>query len=172
MQEIRNRLTVLSQRHVLSTSLRTQKLTHAHALLAQRVIALLQHLHLLIPTVRSSAIRPEEEALRTQLDATEEELVRGGAGRGKMNELWGVVGQLAALRQAGQAPGMNGGPGQEVEWRVVDPEGLETIARVRLFGVVISYYSVLIQGLRYRFYPSSSKVLRISPSYYKMIYGT
>ena len=116
---------------MLSTSLRTQKLTHAHALLAQRVIALLQHLHLLIPTVRSSAIRPEEEALRTQLDAIEEELIRGGAGRGKMNELWGVVGQLAALQQAGQAPGMNGGPGQDVEWRVVDPEGLETIARVR-----------------------------------------
>lgn len=113
-------------------------MTYAHALLAQRVIALLQHLHLLIPTVRSSAIRPEEEALRTQLDAIEEELIRGGAGRGKMNELWGVVGQLAALRQAGQAPGMNGGPGQEVEWRVVDPEGLETIARVRLSGVVIS----------------------------------
>ena len=83
--------------------------------------------------MRSSAIRPEEEALRTQLDAIEEELMRGGAGRGKMNELWGVVGQLAALRQAGQAPGMHGGPGQEVEWRVVDPEGLETIARVRLF---------------------------------------
>ena len=113
-------------------------MTYAHALLAQRVIALLQHLHLLIPTVRSSAIRPEEEALRTQLDAIEEELIRGGAGRGKMNELWGVVGQLAALRQAGQGPGMNGGPGQEVEWRVVDPEGLETIARVRLSGVVIS----------------------------------
>jgi hypothetical protein len=122
--------------------------------------------------VRSSAIRPEEEALRTQLDATEEELVRGGAGRGKMNELWGVVGQLAALRQAGQAPGMNGGPGQEVEWRVVDPEGLETIARVRLSGVVSSGWSLLIQGSRFRFYLSSSKALRILPSYYKMIYGT
>ena len=59
--------------------------------------------------------------------------MRGGAGRGKMNELWGVVGQLAALRQAGQAPGMNGAPGLEVEWRVVDPDGLETIARVRRF---------------------------------------
>ena len=41
-----------------------------------RVIALLQHLHLLIPIVRSSAIRPEGEAQRTQRDAIEEELVR------------------------------------------------------------------------------------------------
>ena len=43
---------------------------------------------------------------------------------------------------------MNGGPRQGVEWRVVDPEGLETIARVRLPGIVISYWLLLIQGVR------------------------
>lgn len=99
-----------------------------HTLLSQRVLSLILHLHLLIPAIRSTAIRPEEEKLRTELDQIEEEMRRGSVGRGKMNELWGVVGQLAALRQ--QGGGNNGMEG--LEWRVVDQEGLERITWVSL----------------------------------------
>lgn len=88
------------------------------------MLKLVQHLHLLIPALRSSAIRPEEEALRTALEQIDEEVRRpGGAGRirGKLNELWALVGAVNAPRER-RAGG--------VEWTVVDEEGLAQIARV------------------------------------------
>ena len=127
-QEIRTKLATLSQRHVLSTSLRSQKLSNNHILLFQRVVRLSQHLHLLIPLVRSSALRPEEEQLRARLEATEDELRRGNASKGRMNEMWGVVGQLTALKAR---EGMETG-GEGKEWAVVDEEGLRRLSRVRV----------------------------------------
>ncbi|KIM22882.1 hypothetical protein M408DRAFT_78303, partial [Serendipita vermifera MAFF 305830] len=126
LDEIRTKLATLSQRHVLSTSLRSQKLSNNHILLFQRVVRLSQHLHLLIPSVRSSAIRPEEEHLRGRLEATEDELRRGNASKGRMNEMWGVVGQLTALKTR---EGMETG-GEGKEWAVVDEEGLRRLSRI------------------------------------------
>lgn len=125
-QEIRTKLATLSQCHVLSTSLRSQKLSNNHILLLQRVVRLSQHLHLLIPLVRSSALRPEEEQLRARLETTEDELRRGNASKGRMNEMWGVVGQLTALKTR---EGMETG-GEGKEWAVVDEEGLRRLSRV------------------------------------------
>ena len=75
---------------------------------------------MLIPALRSSAIRPEEEALRVRLEEIEEE-VRRGRLRGKLNELWAVVGALG-----------NGAKGiqEGTEWTVVDDEGLAQITQV------------------------------------------
>lgn len=86
---------------------------------------LIQHLHLLIPVLRSSAIRPEEEALRARLEEIEEE-VRRGRLRGKLNELWAVVGALLN----GARGGRDGKEGGGTEWAVVDEEGLGQIAQV------------------------------------------
>ncbi|PVG01642.1 hypothetical protein CPB86DRAFT_82304 [Serendipita vermifera] len=132
LDEIRTKLTALSQRHVLSTSLRSQKLSNNHTLLFQRAVRLSQHLHLLIPLVRSSAIRPEEEMLRARLESIEDELRRGNASKGKMNEMWGAVGQLTALK-AREGMGVEGKEGKE--WAVVDEEGLKRLARVRFLSI-------------------------------------
>ena len=102
------------------------------------MLRLAQHLHLLIPALRSSALRPEEEALRAALEEIDEEVRRpGGAGgrlRGKLNELWALVGAVGAARERRGAGGGGGGGvgvgGGGVEWTVVDEEGLAQIAQV------------------------------------------
>ena len=91
----------------------------------------MQHLHLLIPTLRSSSIRPEEEALRAILEEIDEEIRRpGGMGRmrGKLNELWALIGAVKAVRER-DAKGVSDG---NVEWAVVDEEGLAQIAQARI----------------------------------------
>lgn len=96
----------------------------------------MQHLHLLIPALRSSSIRPEEEALRGALEALEAEIRGGGARgaggtgrmRGKLNELWALVGAVNAARERERG---SGGAGKEGRWAVVDDEGLREIAQVR-----------------------------------------
>ena len=90
----------------------------------------MQHLHLLIPTLRSSSIRPEEEALLAALEEIDEEIRRpGGMGRmrGKLNELWALIGAVKAARER-DAKGVSDG---NVEWAVVDEDGLAQIAQVR-----------------------------------------
>lgn len=84
----------------------------------------------MIPTLRSSSIRPEEEALRAALEEIDEEIRRpGGMGRmrGKLNELWALIGAVKAVRER-DAKGVSDG---NVEWAVVDEEGLAQIAQVR-----------------------------------------
>ena len=91
----------------------------------------MQHLHLLVPALRSSALRPEEEALRAALEEVDEEVRRpGGTGRirGKLNELWALVGAVAAARERDRR---GGGGGGGVEWAVVDEDGLAQLAQVR-----------------------------------------
>jgi len=92
------------------------------------LLRLVQHLHLLIPALRSSSIRPEEEALRSALEEIDEEIRRpGGMGRmrGKLNELWALVGAVSAARER-DGKGNDGA----VEWAVVDDEGLAQIAQI------------------------------------------
>ena len=94
------------------------------------MLRLVQHLHLLVPALRSSALRPEEEALRAALEDVDADVRRpGGAGpgrlRGKLNELWALVGAVTAARERDRRAG-------GVEWAVVDEEGLAQIAKVRV----------------------------------------
>lgn len=77
----------------------------------------------MIPSVRSSAIKPEEEALRALLEEMSEELRRGAGVKGRVNELWARVGAVAAARER---QGMDG----TGEWKVVDEDGLGQIAKV------------------------------------------
>lgn len=105
---------------------------------------LVTHLHLLIPSVRSSAIRPEEEALRSGLEEVGEEVKRGGGGNGvgrlkaKLGELWAVIGALEAARER-EGLGARGGDGNEgIEWAVVDQQGLQKIAQVEFSVLLIS----------------------------------
>lgn len=47
--------------------------------------------------------------------------------RGKLNELWALVGAVSAARERDRKGGSEG----NVEWAVVDDEGLAQIAQVR-----------------------------------------
>jgi len=85
--------------------------------------------------VRSSSIRPEEEALRGGLEEIEEE-VRRGRLRGKLNELWALIGAVgaAAERERGGVGGSSGSGGGQGggggEWTVVDEDGLAQLTHI------------------------------------------
>ncbi|KZT64982.1 hypothetical protein DAEQUDRAFT_731954 [Daedalea quercina L-15889] len=126
LKELRTRIQALAQRHELSNASRLHRATTLQTQLTHRVLKVVQHLHLLIPAVRSSAIRPEEEALRAALEDIDQEIRRpGGTGRmrGKLNELWALVGAVTAARERDRKAG-------GVEWAVVDEDGLQQIAQI------------------------------------------
>lgn len=130
-QELRKRIGALAQRHELSNIPRLHRASAQQTQLTHRLLRLVQHLHLLIPTLRSSSIRPEEEALRAALEEIDEEIRRpGGMGRmrGKLNELWALIGAAKAVRER-DAKGVSDG---NVEWTVVDEDGLAQIAQARV----------------------------------------
>lgn len=94
-----------------------------------RLLRLIEHLHLLIPSLRSTAIRPGEEELRAKLERLKDEVQRGlgsGGGRGRVNELWALLGAVKAAKEREASVGRDG-----LEWKVVDQEGLERLAMVR-----------------------------------------
>jgi nuclear pore complex protein Nup54 len=129
-----------------------QRAMALQAQLQHRVLALVQHLHLLIPAVRSSAIRPEEEALRAALEEIDEEIRKPGAagGRmhGKLNELWALVGAVHAAKERGRKGSASGtGADGNVEWAVVDDEGLGHIAQVGL--VLFPFFWFSYTSIRY-----------------------
>ena len=126
-QDIKTRLDALSERHTLSNVSRLQRASAQRTQLTQRLLAFIQHLHLLIPSIRSSSIRPEEEQLRGKLEEIEEEVKKGRL-KGKLNELWALIGAVNAARERGGSKNA----GSSGEWAVVDEEGLTQIAQVSL----------------------------------------
>lgn len=135
-QELKTRMEALAQRHEVSNISRLRRASMLQIQLTQRILRVIQHLHLLLPTLRSSAIRPEEEELRVALERIDEDVRRpGGLGkmRGKLNELWALLGAVNAARERDR---LNG----NVEWAVVDEDGLGQITQVRCgayFGLII-----------------------------------
>ncbi|KAG8906764.1 hypothetical protein FRC00_012359, partial [Tulasnella sp. 408] len=128
LTELASRLEAIAQKHTLTTSVRAQKAAQAQTQIKQRITALVQHLHFMIPTVRSSSIRPEEEALRAALESIDEELKRpGGLGRmkGKLSELWTAVGALGAMRERARKAGEEFGG-----WQVRDEASLNELAQI------------------------------------------
>ena len=129
VQELKRRLQALTATHTDTTLSRLHRALSQHTQLSQRILRLVQHLHLLIPAVRSSSIRPEEEALRVTLEEMEEDLRKPGGMskmKSKLNELWALVGAINAARERGKKAGNDGA----VEWTVVDDEGLKQITQV------------------------------------------
>ncbi|KIP04831.1 hypothetical protein PHLGIDRAFT_25400 [Phlebiopsis gigantea 11061_1 CR5-6] len=126
LKELKTRLEALSQRHQVTNTSRLRRAQALQTQLTHRVLRVVQHLHLLIPALRSSSIRPEEEALRAALEEIDEDVRRpGGMGkmRGKLNEMWALVDAVRAARGRDRQEGA-------VEWAVVDEEGLARITQV------------------------------------------
>ena len=138
LKELQSQIEKLSEQHELSNASRLHRATSAQMQLTHRLLKLVQHLHLLIPALRSSSIRPEEEALRAALEEIDGEIRRpGGMSRivGKLNELWAVVGALSAVR--GGNSRLNGSA-DRVSWAVVDEDGLNHIVQVRMTALIRS----------------------------------
>ncbi|KAF8607100.1 hypothetical protein BDV93DRAFT_536746 [Ceratobasidium sp. AG-I] len=125
LDTLRTRLTEINQKHTESNVSRLARAAQQHTELARRVRALARQLHMLIPSVRRSALGQEEDELRRKLGALEEGagMARMGA---RMNELWAAVGTVQAARERSRREGA----GNSVEWAVVDEEGLVTIAQI------------------------------------------
>ena len=132
--DLSSRLKSLLTEHSISNASRLQRAHNAQTQLTQRLMRLVQHLHLLIPAVRSSSIRVEEEELRGKLEEMEEELKRSRV-KGKLNEMWALLGAVGAFMERGRD-----GQGGQGEWAVVDDEGLAQITQVRFFSSWFHYY--------------------------------
>ncbi|KAK7062874.1 Nucleoporin nup57 [Paramarasmius palmivorus] len=148
LTELQARLRTLTTHHTTVTIPRLQRYSALQTQLLHRLLKLVQHLHLLIPSVRSSAIGEGEEELKAQLEdiATEVGIARssssgdgsarkGGRLKSKLGELWAVIGALKAREEGLNA--MTGGG----EWKVVDEEGLARITQVG-GGIVISAFEI------------------------------
>ncbi|KAF8199453.1 nucleoporin complex subunit 54-domain-containing protein [Pholiota molesta] len=126
--DLRSRLAALRTEHEVSNSSRLLRAAVAQMQIAQRIMRFVQHLHLLIPSVRSSALRPEEEKLRGMLEELEEELRRERV-KSRLNELWALIGAVGASVDRAGGGGAAGSAGPS-EWAVVDEEGLAQIAQI------------------------------------------
>ena len=73
-----------------------------------------------------------------------------GRMRGKLNELWALIGAVKAVRER-DAKGVSDG---NVEWAVVDEDGLAQIAQVR-FPLLHSCHSSGNLTASFRFWPSN-----------------
>ncbi|KAG6828809.1 hypothetical protein H0H92_006691 [Tricholoma furcatifolium] len=124
LTDLKKRIDALTERHALSNVSRLQRAQAQQIHVTQRLLAFARHLHLLIPAIRSSAFRPEEEQLRRELERVEDEIRRGRLG-GKLNELWALIGAVSASAERGRS-----GDGNAGEWAVVDEEGLAQIAQI------------------------------------------
>ena len=125
---MKNRISNLTESHSNTNAPRLKRAVALQSQLNQRLVRLVQHLHLLIPAIRSSSIRPEEEALRSVLESIEEEVRRPtGVGRlkGKLSEFWAILGSIEAARERERNHRES-----SVEWAVVDQEGLRRLTQV------------------------------------------
>ncbi|KAF8336870.1 nucleoporin complex subunit 54-domain-containing protein [Cantharellus anzutake] len=125
MKMLKQEINKMTEAHVLKTSPRLSTLSHAQADLQSRITKLVHHLHLFIPSIRSTPIQQDEELLRSKLESIETELRGpGGLGRigGRVGELWGLVGRVKASREAGKTS-----LDREGGWAVIDERAFEEI---------------------------------------------
>ncbi|KAJ7611787.1 nucleoporin complex subunit 54-domain-containing protein [Roridomyces roridus] len=129
LKELKTRLESLSSTQH-QNSARLARLAASQTQLMHQLLSLAAHLHLLVPSLRSSGIRVEEEELRGWLEELREEIGSGTPGhghsggrmRGKLGELWALVGAIGAQQQKQHQ--------QHGEWKVVDEDGLSRIAQI------------------------------------------
>ncbi|KAF8743566.1 hypothetical protein AX14_002114 [Amanita brunnescens Koide BX004] len=124
LKDLKGRIDALNEQHTLSNVPRLHRASAQQTQIQQRLMRFIQHLHLLIPALRSSSIRPEEEQLRGRLEEIDEEIIRRSRLKAKLNELWALLGAINASREGAKNVNSNG------EWAVVDEEGMAQIAQI------------------------------------------
>jgi len=144
LADLRKRLEDLTSKHTLSNSVRIAAISRKQTSLHHRLIGIARKIHLLIPALRGQSVTLKEEQLKSILQNCEMELESislgidgrstGGNGnyttrlRGRINELWALLGNVKAKREASM---INDGNGNQLEWAVVDESALEDVAKVR-----------------------------------------
>ncbi|EDR10643.1 uncharacterized protein LACBIDRAFT_325438 [Laccaria bicolor S238N-H82] len=81
--------------HAIQNSTRLLHASAKQTQIVHRLLAFVQHLQTLIPSVRSSAIRPEEEEMRGTLEEIEDKVKKGRV-KGRLNELWAIFSEQQA----------------------------------------------------------------------------
>jgi nuclear pore complex protein Nup54 len=138
LQEISARLAALSKSSHMSLSLRLSRAELLETQLSHRTLQLIKHLHLLIPTLRSSSIRRDEEVLTQRLEALVGQL-EGGRGRkgeslkGRMVELWGLLGEVKSERDRDRSAA-----GGREGWAIVDENAMNELATVRRLPTLLA----------------------------------
>ncbi|UZJ54952.1 hypothetical protein CBS101457_004272 [Exobasidium rhododendri] len=147
--ELRKRLEELTSKHTLSNSVRIAAISRKQTSLHHRIISIARRIHLLIPALRGQSVTLKEEQLKSILQNCEMELEsislgldgrpNGGIGgngnnhnyttrlRGRINELWALLGNVKAKREATMA---NDSTSSQWEWAVVDETALEDVAKI------------------------------------------
>jgi nuclear pore complex protein Nup54 len=147
--DLRKRLEDLTSKHTLSNSVRIAAISRKQTSLHHRIISIARRIHLLIPALRGQCVTLKEEQLKSILQNCEIELEsislgldgrpNGGVSSGnnnynyttrlrsRINELWALLGNVKAKREATMA---NDGNANQLEWAVVDESALEDVAKV------------------------------------------
>ena len=144
LTDLRKRLDDLTSKHTLSNSVRIAAISRKQTSLHHRLISIARKIHLLIPALRGQSVTLKEEQLKSILQNCELELEslslsagsKNSSGqfnyttrlRGRVNELWALLGNVKAKREAMLA--QEGGHGKQLEWAVVDESALEDVAKV------------------------------------------
>lgn len=153
LAELQKRLDDLTSKHSLSNSVRISAISRKQTSLHHRLVGLAKRMHLLIPALRGHSITGKEEQLKSLLHSCEMEFESismaadgalsssGSAGsrqgaasnsvvhhrlRGRINELWALLGTVKAKREASAM----GGDRNRLEWAVVDEAAIEDVVKV------------------------------------------
>lgn len=163
--ELQKRLDDLTAKHSLSNSVRISAISRKQTSLHHRLVGLAKRIHLLIPALRGHSITLKEEQLKNLLQMCEMELEAissmtsstGGLSgtsaqqdgqrsgvhhrlRGRINELWALLGTLKAKREAAALAHDGNAP---LEWAVVDDSAIEDVVKVCCLNSVPSLRSML-----------------------------
>lgn len=155
LADLRKRLDDLTSKHTLSNSVRISAISRKQTSLHHRLISIARKIHLLIPALRGQSVTLKEEQLKSILQNCELELeslslsgdARGSSGqfnyttrlRGRVNELWALLGNVKARREAALATEGPGG-GKPLEWAVVDESALEDVAKVSTTSTLLKVH--------------------------------
>ena len=169
LNDFRKRLDELTSKHTLSNSVRIAAISRKQTSLHHRLISIAKRIHLLIPALRGQSVTLREEQLKSILHNCEMELESISSGsdgrgqgsnhnyttrlRGRINELWALLGTLKAKREAAMA---SDGSHNQLEWAVVDESALDDVAKVRRWCDA-KMHGFRLTGLLPRFCPRSSR---------------
>ena len=146
LNELQKRLDDLTSKHSLSNSVRISAISRKQTTLHHRLIGLAKRIHLLIPALRGHSITYGEEQLKNLLHVCETELESissmaaahqasdGGRNsqaqhrlRGRINELWALLGTLKSKREAAKSANDGNAP---LEWAIVDESAIEDVVKI------------------------------------------
>ncbi|TIC66253.1 hypothetical protein E3Q02_01902 [Wallemia mellicola] len=119
LSELQEKLRKMMLNTSLSHHPRLQRAAQMHAQISARILRIVKHLHVLLPTVRASSVRADEEKLAVEYENINNTVQKARIA-GRVNELWALVGALKSRKEEGAAS-VTG------SWTVVDQDGMNEL---------------------------------------------